>query len=381
MSGGVCIGGAPSAAGFTASGDEVAEARVARDASALVALLRATLPDIRAVFLVGGYGRGEGGVYAGPSGPEPFNDYDILAVVEGGGPLRLRRAKHRLSAVRERLHATAGVPVDVALQERRALRRVPLSILWYEMAAGHRLVWGDAAAGEFPRFDPRDLPLDEAILLLTNRGSSLLLRAAGRGRPGPPQSVSVHDATDAMKLVLAWGDTLLLRARQYTVSYRDRLSRLEELDDAGPFGDEVKRWYRRAVEFKLSPDPQAVSPEDVEGVARLHGRFLEWFESTRHGPVRSWAQYASPGVHKLRRVLPSARMLAKHSLRLGVPRDLTNLRFHVAPTYERLVSVLPLLLLSEDPSDWKSAAHLLNSPERGGQHWESTARRYLALWK
>jgi predicted nucleotidyltransferase len=372
---------------FTASGSEAGEERVRSDMAVLLPLLAQALPGVRAIFLVGGYGRGEGGILEGAAGPEPFNDYDLLAVFDRlGRPLRQRLGR-RLRALAPELRAVAGVPVDVGIEDRRGLLAAPASVLWYEIATGHRLLWGVGDIA-FPRYDPARLPLDEAILLLTNRGSSMLLREVEReeGRvAGPPSSAEV---TDAMKLVLAWGDALLLRAGSYTCSYQARREDLRRLrGPSGPFPAELRALYEEAIEFKLRPAHAALEePQAGERIARikeLHPRFQAWFEGERLGrSFRSWREYANPAVRKLRLRPPAARMLAKHLLKLGPPRDLANARLHARGTYERLISALPLLLFSDEARDWDLAARLLNArPAPGPGRWWEPARRYLRLWK
>lgn len=69
-----------------------------------------------------------------------------------------------------------------SISDRRSageLEHMPYTLMWQELRAGCRLVWGDPACLERWRLnDWRLLPVSEAARLLLNRAAGLLLAAA-----------------------------------------------------------------------------------------------------------------------------------------------------------------------------------------------------------
>jgi hypothetical protein len=252
--------------------------RVETDLAQVSTSLSAALgPTLRAVLLLGGYGRGEGGLVERNGELGPFNDYDVVVVVERTGP-GLRR---RLEALGRQLGGTIGVDVDLHAIGRRRLERPPRTLLWLDAALGAvRVLAGDPGVlAGLERLTPRRVPLAEGGRLLANRATGLALSNLEAG-----SEPRVRAARHAHKAVLACGDVLLLAVDHYAATMTARLERLEALEGAPAIDAGLVAAYREALRFRERPDRWV--PHD--------GDFRRWYASTcrdvgrRHLAFESW---------------------------------------------------------------------------------------------
>jgi predicted nucleotidyltransferase len=287
---------------FTAEGTAPAEARVAEDLEHITARVRAEAgEDLLAVFLLGGYARGEGAVRATASGAlRGFNDYDLLLV------FRAAPAREPFRRLARRLARDLEIDfVDLGLATPRDLEGAPPTLFWYELGEAHRVLWRRQGSPITPkRIPPGAIDPAEGTRLLLNRGLALLW-AALRFWPegGPGEGPSAADpaeirfaVTASHKAVLAAGDQALLRARRYDFRQAERERRLLETPPLwspwAPPG--FMEAYRAAAAFRHRP-----GFPDGAGAARLWhtGRdaleaALRAAETERLGAFADWKEHA-----------------------------------------------------------------------------------------
>lgn len=207
--------------------------------------------EIAAVLLGGGYGRGEGGVFRKPDGDaELFNDLDFFVISR---PLPRRRRKALDCAMREfgkGFDEEIGVDVDFGpARSAGELEHMPYTLMWQELRAGCRLVWGDPACLERWRLsDWSLLPVSEAARLLLNRAAGLLLAAAKLDEDSAENRRFA--ARNLFKALLAIGDARLILTHNYRARAQERSAALAE--DSG-FPAALLDGYRRALAYKFEP--------------------------------------------------------------------------------------------------------------------------------
>ena len=98
----------------TANREPEVEALLERVVPAIGAdVLALGIPELAGVCLGGGYGRGEGGVCAGPDGvPRLFNDLDFFVFSSGAGRRRKREIDRAVEPVARRWTRALGIDVD-----------------------------------------------------------------------------------------------------------------------------------------------------------------------------------------------------------------------------------------------------------------------------
>lgn len=380
---------APPARGrYTLDGDAVVEARIAADQERVVAGLGGLLeaPTFRALVLLGGYGRGEGGYVLREGRPEPYNDYDYFIVVRRLGRPQRKALAEALAERAKALEHEVGVEVDFALLREEALPHAEYSLMNAEMLWGHRVVAGDPQVlRAMPPMPFSTLPPGEFTRLLLNRGSLLLMNArrlAGNARLGGRENEVLFKYL--FKAVLACGDARLAGNRSYHPSYVQKLKLLRALEWSGKA--ELLELYAPAWEHKFRPDYGRFAGEDPApwqaAVVRLWLDTLSWFEQQRTGEAfTDWTAYCAPGLPKgqggarwggLRNAAITLRDFGPGEL---FRRPRWSLRY----PRERLISALPLLLAEPGAVPSRPLADALALPARST--WDDAVGTFLSLWR
>jgi hypothetical protein len=353
---------------FSALGDPALEARVASDLERAATTVRATLgPSLAALLLGGGYGRGEGGGAPGPDGGlVPYNDYDLLAIVQGVPRRGLRGLRARLNETAAALEREFGLEVELSPLRRESLPSLPFTMMWCEMLGASRVVAGDGAVlAEARALPPERLPLDEALRYLTNRAALLLW---ARAEALPPERAWKF----VQKAWLAAGAVTLAAQGAFRVGYAARDAALSALAGSAlpPVPALVQR-HSDAVAERLrpsTPPPGLVNhlDEAVEAVLAT----WQWFEERRLGTdPRPWSGYACRN-----RLVAGAASDVLSNVRLLHARGLFPARCLVEPPRVRVTRALPALLAGQDPGP--DAAAVLGAPKGA-----DLARACLSLWR
>lgn len=350
---------------WTAAGTAEAEVRVAGDLDRIVARLTAVVPapPRLGLLLIGGFGRGEGGVIRRPDGSlRAFNDYDLALIVDRPvDPTPVAAAARDLAAELEIDF------VDVGLVELRNLQRRLDTIYAFELREGHRVLDGPAdLVARMPAIDPARLPLIEATRLLVNRGLGLLWAriylenalASPATFDGDRRRFTINAIH---KAALAMGEAALIAAGQYHLSYRERAARVACVPI--PLGPalEVRAAHAAATRFKLQPvidiDPPAALAEWWARVRGWHELIFRWIEERRLATTLArWGDYAPrAAIDALRRGLRHPRVYAGERVTPGWS-DAWWGHLLDAETARRIRMAE---LLYDEPAGWPTAAREL----------------------
>lgn len=282
--------------------DSLIDAHMERIAEAVKS--SACADNYTAIVLLGGYGRGEGTPHIAGDGEQgksgslqrPFNDYDLVVVVE-----RMDSAVRRdLKKLEVELSEELGLPVDLYPYLRSDLPKCEFSLLNFELRYGHIVIWGPSdILDEMPDYRKEDIPLSEGTRLLINRGK-LLLDIRTRLSEGSSLSAEEHlrFIKFLFKASLAMGDCALLIDGDYDIGYsrkRETIAQMkaEDLDEL----ETVTGDYRRAIEFKEWGDFGRLADMDIAAefmrISELFTDFFHWYEGRRlNGDCSDPAAYA-----------------------------------------------------------------------------------------
>ena len=245
------------------------------------------------ILLGGGYGRGEGGVLQTPEGERPYNDLEFYVFLRGNALMSERKFRGPLHQIGARLSPAAGLEVEFKVMTAAKLLTSLPSMFYYDLAAGHRLIFGDADVLDIPlarhRRDAHRIPLDEATRLLMNRCSGLLFSLERLERPefGPEEADFV--GRNLAKLELALGDVILTSRGEYHWSCRERHKRLLAIAPTPemPFLEKVQHHHRAGVDFKLHPHRTTASRDELKARHQQLSGIAEcvwlWLENRRLG--------------------------------------------------------------------------------------------------
>lgn len=373
---------------YTLDGDASVEARIARDQALIADAVQGLVapPEFRALVLMGGYGRGEGGYVIRNGLPAPYNDYDYFVVVSGLERARRKGLEQALAARARSLEIDVGVEVDFAILNEERLPAAEYSLMNAEMIWGHRVVVGDPSVlGAMPPMPFSGLPPGEFTRLLLNRGALLLMnqQRLADGSPLNPEEQEVFFKY-LFKAILACGDAQLAGNRCYHPSYIKKLERLRTMD--WPNKDELMSLYAEAWENKFHPDYARYAGENAAAwqkrVIDIWLDTLSWFEQIRtERTIADWYTYCSPAIAKGQGrhrwgILRNGAITVRD---FGPAELLRHPRWSMRYPRERLISTLPLLL--SDPSTGSSPAPAAALAVPAGASWANAVERFLGLWR
>lgn len=289
--------GPPSLPRFTLDGDEGLEEHLRVACERALSGIRGLVPaaSLDAVILGGGYGRGEGGVMRGSGGDRPFNDMEFYVVVSGSRHLNEARYHRALEALGAILTHLSDVEVEFKVTSLAELRTGPVSMFGYDLASGHRLLWGhppDFGNNAHPLAAGR-IPPSEAARLMMNRATGLLLSSVKLMRRNLAPSDAAFIRRNIEKAALACGDAVLTSLGGYDQGCRERHRRLEGLaiTESPDWRESLVRHHRSAVGYKLHPDPRILASGVLSAmhaeVSELSLHCWLWLERRRLG--RSFA--------------------------------------------------------------------------------------------
>ncbi len=248
---------------FTVRGDTEFEERMSSLFSEIADRAEALVSPAtcRAIVLLGGYGRGEGGVVMTGNGLQPHNNLDLLVITRGLADQAQHNLKTDLQQTILPLAEECGVEFDIATIDERRLRRSPSLVMWYDMRFGHKTLVGDADfVPSLNRFTVERIPAWDVLNLLVNRGTLLVINeqhiATRALRAEERKRVVKH----AMKAIIGYGDALLYFLGQYHWSYLEKQKRMRACTTVTPA---FRALYEEAVEFRFQPGYEAYERRDL----------------------------------------------------------------------------------------------------------------------
>ena len=216
--------------------------------------------DLRALVLLGGYGKGEGGVIVIGRRCRPHNNIDLMLVVGDQERGSIAILQERVNRKAEYLERKLEIGIDISVITESKLRSMPTRVLWYDMKEGHRTLYGDDSLVPSIPHDKRDIPSWDMRNLMVNRGSLLLISYLCFNRLNTRNQTHFKNKNTAirrliikhtMKAIIGYGDALLYFGGTYHWSYKEKQQRIVSCLGAS---SRFKEMYSLAIRFRFSPD-------------------------------------------------------------------------------------------------------------------------------
>jgi hypothetical protein len=285
----------------------------------------------RALLVIGGYGRGEGGVEVVEGRERPHNNVDFMLVLRGASGPGQDGLRRRLVDVLSGLAAAHGIGLDLGVVTEARLRHAPCLILWHDMHFGHKTVIGDPTfAPSLTRFATRRILPSDALNLLVNRGTLLLINDLLLARGGIGERERRLVVRHAVKAVIGTGDAVLFFLGDYHWSYVEKQRRMAARQDVPAA---LRELYEACVRFRFRPSHDAFAARDlaawmVELRATLQPVHLACERLRLALPELTWTGHAEAALRAaLREEAASPRGLARKARNLfralPVPPGLT----------------------------------------------------------
>ncbi|MFQ5748070.1 MAG: hypothetical protein ACE5H3_01280 [Planctomycetota bacterium] len=380
----------PSWGRFTARGGPELEARIAKWMQEAADRMQAVLAprEYRSVVLLGGYGRGEGGVERRAKGEFPHNNFDLL-VLATVPRRKIPGLKARVQEALAPLAAECGIGLDIGVISHAGLLRSPCLVMWYDMRHGHKTLLGDPQAlSSLERFRRDRIVPDDVRNLLVNRGTLLVINDVLREQGGREEDLRRTLVRHAVKAVIGFGDALLFFLGDYHWSYCEKQKRMREQEGISA---SFRRLYDQAMEFRFEPDYVRFPGCELDAWSDRLRAELEpvhlLCESLRlRRPGLRWEDYGEAAFHSVlgeglrhplrlargakgllsgRNGLPARTLRARLGLRLSRARDRLSILFPVV-AYDLAVPALRRLACREFGA--------------AGEDLPSLRRAYLRSW-
>lgn len=337
---------------FTLDGSDALEKSLNEICQRVLAGVLGLVPEkkLQAILLGGSYGRGEGGVWRTTSGDQPYHDLEFYVFLRGNTWVNEQKFEDALFSLAEKLKPTAKLDIKFKVLSLSRFRRSTTSMSSYDLACGHRWLWGaeNLLKGCDHHRQSFRIPKAEATRLLMNRCSGLLLM-----QPYLEHEMATDGYTDTIKrslakLKMALGDAVLTINGQYYWICLERNERLLRLAPSAemPWLAEVQRCHSEGIAFKLHPAPANDSWEELRAeylkLSALSLRVWLWLENRRlNQQYANVREYAFSPVNKC----PESRGVRNRMMNMvtfGIEAFWEAKSAH-SPR-ERLLNSLPLLL-------------------------------------
>ncbi len=333
---------------FTLDGDEALERRLASICETVRNEVKRLVPQnsVEAIFLGGGYGRGEGGVLKSSEGDQPYNDVEFYVCLKGNEVLQQRRYGTAFHKLGEKMSPSAGIEVEFKLTSLRKLQRESNTMFFYDLAAGHKVIMGENKRCAGLIAEAKNIELFEATRLLMNRCSGLLFSEEKlRHEPFTAEDADFIGRNQA-KAQLAFGDVLLTVYGQYHWSCRERRQRLQTITADAPFLSKIRCHHALGVEFKLHPQKKSGCKDNFRQLqtelCEIGRELWLWLEFRRLGqPFATARAYGISNVNKCPETNPIRNALV-NAKTFGPWVILQSNRFRYPR--ERILEALALLL-------------------------------------
>lgn len=207
---------------------------------------------VEAVLLLGGYGRGEGGVEIKEGQEYPHNNFDFLVItppLSGSEDSSLRRETRKLF---DELAEEVELGIDYAVSNSRKLAFSPCLVMWYDMRFGHKVIIGPSDyMDQFTHFSKENILQNDALALLVNRATlfvinKLMLHQRSELSERDKRWFIKH----VVKALIGYGDALLYFLGDYNWSYEEKGRRMAKRSDVD---EDFKARYLDALDFRFSP--------------------------------------------------------------------------------------------------------------------------------
>lgn len=239
---------------FTAKGSQKVEVLITRMVEEIALKIQDTIPDkdIKCLYMLGGYGRGEGGVVIVNGQERPHNNFDLMLVANEVRADKAKKMKVQMDEALQELIERIGIGIDTSVINASKLRSSACRIIWYDMKFGHKMLLGsNDIIMSCSQFNIRKIPAWDARNLLVNRGTLLIINEILMNQKELTDELKKVLIKHIIKAIIGYGDCLLFFLGDYNWSYLEKQKRMQQRKDIDPA---FQKLYNDAMNFRFQPD-------------------------------------------------------------------------------------------------------------------------------
>lgn len=205
-----------------------------------------------AVILIGGYGRGEGGVVTIDNEEFPHNNFDFLVISKTISKDKEELLETQLSNIFKKHTKDINIEVEFSIISSKKLKNLQPLVITYDMKYGHKLIVGDASVlVNNKKFELETIPAWDIRNLMVNRGTLLIINDLMLEK----KTLSIVEKKiiikHLIKAIIGYGDALLFHLGNYHYSYVQKNKLMEQQIGVE---EKFKKLYKEAMTFRFSPD-------------------------------------------------------------------------------------------------------------------------------
>lgn len=234
-------------------------------------IIEAMNEPTQAIYLVGGYGRGEGAWYEDAEGLHPYNDFDLAVITDV--PL----SHDKTEILRKKLAKEVGIKwVDIDYYSISQLTSLKTSIHNVDLLEGGKLIYGeDVIKQNGIKLNASEIGKQDLIILYWTRMWTFL-----GSWEGLFHELNVDEArffkNQMAKAMLAANDMRLVKLKKYTTSYHERAQLImKEFENDASICD-LTEW---AIKEKTRPSSSRMKKTEMEELYyNVKNEFIHAFE-------------------------------------------------------------------------------------------------------
>ena len=242
-------------------------------------ILQITNSQYFSIYMGGGYGRGEGGVFIADDGRHlPYNDIDFFVFTRIKSSRKCRNFDDALRLISEKYTRQLSISIDFAPAKNiKKFRSEQHTLMYQELLYRHVLIHGMDLLDGMSCSPPHDLHVQEALRLLVNRGMGLLLTVRKLAENPTASDTMEFAVRNLHKAAQGAGDALLIGMRRYDYDLQRRLQIILYEAKTNPAFKNLAPMYKDAIDFKKRHGTSCLDP--LESLPQyVHA----WCEAARH---------------------------------------------------------------------------------------------------
>jgi len=281
---------------FTVRGSEDVEKRITEIVKEVVLIIESQIHPNRftSLIMLGGYGRGEGGVVIIDGKEYPHNNLDFLLITKNLNNKKRNEFKKKIYAKLLPLNRRIKTQIDLGFITESSLKHTANRIIWYDMRFGHKTIMGDENfVPSLKRFRLQTIPKWDARNLLVNRGTLMIINELLLKKKNLDNDVRNLIIKHINKAIIGYGDALLFFLDDYNWSYVEKKKRMQNRNDVS---EDFKKIYDKAMEFRFKPKYENYMNYDyIRWMEELksHFEYIHKYCEARHfgKPEIDWNKY------------------------------------------------------------------------------------------
>lgn len=205
-----------------------------------------------AIILIGGYGRGEGGVINVEGVEQPHNNFDFLVISKNINKEQTAFLEETCSEVFDSHANKLGVLVEFTVISTKKLKSIDPLVITYDMKYGHKLVSGNSdILTKNKNFEVDTIPSWDVRNLIVNRGTLLIINDLILNKQGLDKKDKKNVIKHWIKAIIGYGDALLFYMGEYHYSYVEKQKRMKKQTTVDI---KFRALYNSAMNFRFSPN-------------------------------------------------------------------------------------------------------------------------------